>query len=210
MPITREQKESIRNAFKSGTLRVQSVDPDTGEVKPRQVSQVHRHESSEKNLIEIKCSGGREGVFTLDHSVFVREGMGVVPVPAGTLKTGSEIVAVEEGALVMVPVESFKYLEPHQYTYDLSVPGTENFVLSNGILAHNSYSIGGISLSLDRSSNYQSLKQNAEGQFEKLIEIKARTTWIHRGLQQPRWGLGVRSSWGPALGSGVLSPRSFV
>jgi hypothetical protein len=72
------------------------------------------------------------------------------------------------------------------------------------------YSIGGISLSIEKSSKYESLKQNAEGQFDKATEAKARTVKFIRGLQQPKFGFGVRSSFGPNVGRGVLSPRSFV
>lgn len=72
------------------------------------------------------------------------------------------------------------------------------------------YSIGGISLSLEKSSKYESLKQNAEGQQDKAAEAKARTVKFIRGLQQPKFGFGVRSSFGPNVGRGVLSPRSFV
>jgi hypothetical protein len=72
------------------------------------------------------------------------------------------------------------------------------------------YSIGGISLSLEKSSKYESLKQNAEGQFDKAAEAKSRTVKFIRGLQQPKFGFGVRSSFGPNVGRGVLSPRSFV
>ena len=83
-------------------------------------------------------------------------------------------------------------------------------MLSNGILAHNSYSIGGISLDIEKSSKYESLKSNAEGQFDKATEAKARTVKFIRGLQQPKYGVGIRSSFGPAVGRGVLSPRSFL
>jgi hypothetical protein len=72
------------------------------------------------------------------------------------------------------------------------------------------YSIGGISLNLERSSKYMDIKRNAEEQFDKLTEAKARTTKYIRGLAQPRYGRGVRSAFGPATGRGVLSPRSFV
>jgi hypothetical protein len=72
------------------------------------------------------------------------------------------------------------------------------------------YSIGGISLSLEKSSKYESLKTNAEGQFDKAAEAKSRTVKFIRGLQQPKFGFGVRSSFGPNVGRGVLSPRSFV
>lgn len=72
------------------------------------------------------------------------------------------------------------------------------------------YSIGGISLNIDRSSKYESLKSNAEGQLDKAAEAKARTVKFIRGLQQPKFGFGVRSSFGPNVSRGVLSPRSFV
>jgi len=72
------------------------------------------------------------------------------------------------------------------------------------------YSIGGVSLTLEKSSKYESLKQNAESMFDKATEAKARTVKYIRGLQQPRFGLGIRSAFGPYTGRGVLSPRSFL
>lgn len=73
-----------------------------------------------------------------------------------------------------------------------------------------SYSIGGISLDIEKSSKYMDLKRNAEEQWDKMTEAKARTEKYVRGLSQPRFGRGVRSSFGPQVGRGVLSPRSFV
>jgi hypothetical protein len=72
------------------------------------------------------------------------------------------------------------------------------------------YSIGGVSLSIEKSAKYESLKQNAETQYEKAADAKQRTVKYIRGLQQPRFGLGVRSAFGPNVGAGVLSPRSFI
>lgn len=72
------------------------------------------------------------------------------------------------------------------------------------------YSIGGISLSIEKSSKYESLKQNAESQMDKAVEAKARTVKYMRGLKQPRFGVGVRSAFGPHVGQGVLSPRNFL
>ena len=94
--------------------------------------------------------------------------------------------------------------------YDLCVPGPENFVLSNGIVAHNSYSIGGVSLDIDKSSKYESLKQGAEDQFDKQLEKAKETVKIIKGLQQPKFGTGIRSSFGPYTSKGVLSPRKFM
>jgi len=72
------------------------------------------------------------------------------------------------------------------------------------------YSIGGISLSIEKSSKYMDLKRNAEEQWDKMTEAKSRTTKYIRGLSQPRFGRGVRSAFGPHVGRGVLSPRNFV
>lgn len=78
------------------------------------------------------------------------------------------------------------------------------------------YSIGGISLTIEKSSKYMDLKRNAEEQFTKATGsdggegIKQRTTKLIRGLQQPRFGRGIRSAFGPRVARGVLSPRSFV
>jgi len=80
----------------------------------------------------------------------------------------------------------------------------------NWIVNEFDYSIGGISLNLEKSSKYMDLKQNAEEQWDKLVEAKARTTKYIRGLSQPRFGRGVRSAFGPFVGRGILSPRNFV
>lgn len=72
------------------------------------------------------------------------------------------------------------------------------------------YSIGGVSLSLEKSSKYDTLRGNAETAFDKSVEAKARTVKFIRGLQQPKYGIGIRSSFGPAVGKSVLSPRNFL
>jgi hypothetical protein len=72
------------------------------------------------------------------------------------------------------------------------------------------YSIGGISLNIDKSSKYMDLKRNAEEQWDKMTEAKVRTEKYLRGLAQPRFGRGVRSAFGPNVGRGVLSPRNFI
>ena len=72
------------------------------------------------------------------------------------------------------------------------------------------YSIGGISLSLERSSKYEMLRAGAEAQVQTATEMKQRTTKYIRGLQQPKYGVGIRSAFGPQVGRGVLSPRGFI
>jgi len=72
------------------------------------------------------------------------------------------------------------------------------------------YSIGGISLSIDKSSKYEAAMQSASDQFDKQLEQAKRTVKVVRGLQQPKYGTGIRSSFGPYTGRGVLTPRKFV
>lgn len=85
------------------------------------------------------------------------------------------------------------------------------FALScNWVADEFDYSIGGVSLSLERSSKYQGLKSDADSQFDKAADAKVRTTKYTLGLQQPRFGIGVRSSFGPYVGRGVMSPRNFM
>ena len=81
---------------------------------------------------------------------------------------------------------------------------------ANWIVDEFDYSIGGISLNLDKSSRYDGLKSSAEGLWSQAVEMKARTTKFIRGLQQPKYGIGIRSAFGPHVGTGVLSPRNFL
>ena len=72
------------------------------------------------------------------------------------------------------------------------------------------YSIGGVSLTIDKSSKYESLYQTMSDQFDKQLEKAKATVKIVKGLQQPRYGIGIRSAFGPYTGAGVLTPRKFV
>ncbi len=81
---------------------------------------------------------------------------------------------------------------------------------ANWIVDEFDYSIGGISLSLDRSSKYEGLKSSAEQMWSMSVDAKSRTTKFMRGLSQPKYGIGIRSAFGPHVGKGVLSPRNFL
>lgn len=72
------------------------------------------------------------------------------------------------------------------------------------------YSIGGVSLSIEKSSKYESAYSAIKDQFDKQLELAKQTVKITKGLQQPKYGIGIRSSFGPYVGSGVLSPRKFA
>lgn len=83
-------------------------------------------------------------------------------------------------------------------------------LMVNWIADEFDYSIGGVSLSIEKSSKYESAYQAIKDQFDTQLERAKQTVKIIKGLQQPRFGIGIRSSFGPYVGSGVLSPRKFV
>jgi hypothetical protein len=72
------------------------------------------------------------------------------------------------------------------------------------------YSIGGVSLNLEKSSKYEAAAASTQEQFDKQLDKAKATINIIKGLQQPRYGTGIRSAFGPFAGRGVLSPRKFV
>lgn len=85
-----------------------------------------------------------------------------------------------------------------------------NALQANWIADEFDYSIGGVSLNLDKSSKYESLKQGASDQFDKQLERAKLTVKIVRGLQMPKYGTGLRSAFGPYVGRGVLTPAKFM
>lgn len=85
-----------------------------------------------------------------------------------------------------------------------------NALQANWIADEFDYSIGGVSLNLDKSSKYESLKQGAVDQFDKQLERAKLTVKIVKGLQMPKYGTGIRSSFGPYVGRGVLAPSKFM
>lgn len=85
-----------------------------------------------------------------------------------------------------------------------------NALRFNWITDEFSYSIGGISLDLEKSSKYESAYQAASELFDKQVDKAKATVKIIRGLQQPKFGTGIRSSFGPYVGAGVLTPRKFM
>ena len=92
--------------------------------------------------------------------------------------------------------------------------GAERYALhavrTNWIADEFTYSIGGVSLDLDQASKYEGAYSAATEQFDKQIEHAKATVNYVRGLQQPKYGTGIRSSFGPYSGRGVLSPRKFT
>jgi hypothetical protein len=199
--------DRIKAAYTAGTLKVRSVEGRSA--VEAVVSAVLRHSTPNKPIYRV-CVGSASVSVTGDHSLFgLREGA-LVPVRVDSLMVGSSLVVVRDGVVGLERVESILMLPPVDHTYDLSVPGPQNFVLSNGVLAHNSYSIGGVSLDLEKSSKYEGAFQSLSDQFDKQLENTKATVNIIKGLQQPRFGMGLRSAFGPYVGRGVLSPQKFI
>ena len=73
-----------------------------------------------------------------------------------------------------------------------------------------SYDIGGISLDISKADMYSSRMDSAEQQFEKMLEAKERTVKVTRGLKQYRYGIGVRSAFGPHTHEGAMTPQKFL
>ena len=207
------KREKIKESVRKNELRVKSVDPVSGRVEKRKVSDVMRHDSSDKEIVKVSLKNGDDVIVTEDHSLFTlsrKRDRAIQPIEASELHSEESLIYVKEGTAKPATIASVKPLEGRDYMYDISVPGNENFVLSSGILAHNSYSIGGISLDIDKSSKYESLKSNAEDQFQKLLEAKERTVNITKGLKQSRFGIGVRQATGPITGHGIMTPRKYL
>lgn len=85
-----------------------------------------------------------------------------------------------------------------------------NALRLNWIADEFSYSIGGVSLDLEKSSKYEGAYSAATEQFDKQMEKAKATVNVILGLQQPKFGTGIRSSFGPYVGAGVLTPRKFM
>jgi len=201
-----ESYTRISEAFRAGKLRVRSVMPD-GIVQKCVVADVARHRVKDKRMMAVVCDD-RAVVCTEDHSLFSPKPF--VPIKTAAVVEGGDISGVVGNSHIPLKVTNIAEVEPEEFAYDLCVPGPENFVLTSGILAHNSYSIGGISLDLNKSSNYSSMLDNAQGQFEKFVEAAMRTVKITKGLRQSRYGIGIQSAFGPTTGRGIMSPGKFV
>lgn len=83
-------------------------------------------------------------------------------------------------------------------------------VMLNWVADEFDYSIGGVSLTIEKSSKYESAYQAIKDNWTEQLERAKATVRIISGLQQPRYGIGIRSAFGPYTGAGILSPAKFV
>jgi hypothetical protein len=196
----------LRKAYKTGMLFVQSMTRNE-EIVWSPIRQVMRHECPKKRLLKLSTEIG-DTVITEDHSIFAW--LDRKPFAAKDLYPGVPIVGMIDGILNPIIVLASEQVASKQYMYDLSVPYTENFFLASGILAHNSYSISGVSLDIEKSSKYQSMKDEFIGEYDKVVEAAKRSIKIIKGLRQFRYGIGITSALGPLSRPGVQSRRNFI
>lgn len=83
-------------------------------------------------------------------------------------------------------------------------------VALNWIADEYGYSISGVSLDLEKSSKYESMKNNFLTEFKEATEQAKESIKIVRGLKQPRYGIGISSALGPYSKPGVQSRRNWI
>lgn len=197
----------IKASFLFGDLKVRAMVNKETEPQWVPMSDIVRHNTSHKQMVRVNTDLGPV-IVTEDHSLFswaTKE-----PVKASELIPGSMIVGLPGKEFEPIKVIGIDLLPPEEHTYDVSVPESENAVLDSGILVHNTYSISGVSLDIDKSSKYQALKDEYIAEYDKLVEQNKLSIKIAVGLRQFRYGIGITSALGPLNRPGVQSRRNLI
>jgi hypothetical protein len=198
--------DQLKDAYNTNNLFIQSM-TNTGDIVWAPITKVMRHECPKKRHLKLTTELGNLTV-TEDHSIFIW--LDRRPVATRDIYPGVPIIGMIDNTINPILVLNIEDVKPNQYMYDLSVPNNENFFLASGILAHNSYSISGVSLDIDKSSKYQSMKDEFIGEYDKVVEAAKRSIKIIKGLRQAKYGVGVQSALGPLSRPGIQSRRNFV
>jgi hypothetical protein len=129
-------KSKIRSSFKEKSLEIVSSDK-SGVVTKKKILDVYQHFCPYKKVFKIKTEN-KQIVVTEDHSLYVLNSNSELEEikPNKCLKE----IAVLEEKIYNEKVFEVSEQESRDYMYDLSVEKNENFFLTNGILAHNSFS----------------------------------------------------------------------
>ncbi len=200
-------KKKLRASFLKGELKVRSM-VDKGDVPIwSPISDILQHETPHKRMLHIITDIG-DSIVTEDHSLFLWDNRD--PIRTDELKTGMRIIGLPGYEFESAEIISIEESERQKHTYDVSVPNAENAVLDSGILVHNSYSISGVSLDIEKSSKYQAMKDEYINEYDKLVEANKRSIKIIKGLQMQKFGIGVSSALGPMSRPGVQSRRNLI
>ena len=197
----------IGGAYDRNELEVESYNKSE-DIEWKPIKQVMRHHTDNKKLMNVVTDNSNVTV-TEDHSLYSWDTK--AEIKTSDLKPGMNLLSkVGLGDIVPKYIKEIKEAPKEPYVYDLSIEGNENFFLDSGILAHNSYSISGVSLDIEKSSKYQSMKDEYINEYDKLVEANKASIKIIKGLRQARYGVGVSSSLGPLSRPGVQSRRNLL
>jgi len=83
-------------------------------------------------------------------------------------------------------------------------------IAMNWIVDEFSYSISGVSLDIEKSSKYMSIKDEFINEYDKLVEAAKKSIKIIRGLRQFKYGVGITSALGPLSRPGIQSRRNMI
>ena len=130
-----------------------------------------------------------------------------------------EFLRVSNDAINMYPPQTFfqtldMLISQHRNWRTLLFTGAMVHSISaltlNWVVDEFDYSIGGVSLNIEKSSKYQSMANDCQTRFQEFITNAKSTVLVQRGLKQSRFGVGIRSSFGPSVGRGAMTPRRFL
>lgn len=199
--------QKIKESFAQGNLKVLAMVNKKEVPEWAPMSNILRHNTPHKRMLRITTDIGHVCV-TEDHSLFNWQTKEAIA--AKEIKTGDLIVGIPWNKFEPLKILQIEEAPPEEFTYDVSVPGAENAVLDSGILVHNSYSISGVSLDLEKSSKYQSMKDEFINEYDKVVEAAKRSIKIIKGLKQYRYGVGITSALGPLNRPGIQSRSNWI
>lgn len=133
--LSTKSKSRIKKSFEQANLKILSSDQN-GNICYKTITDVLRHYCPEKRCLKIKL-GLKSIVVTEDHSLFSIKTNKIFPIKA-TLNL-SQVVVRNNKKCILKKVKA-KQDHSRKYMYDLSVSENENFFLTSGFLAHNSFS----------------------------------------------------------------------
>lgn len=131
-----ETKNKIKDAFKNKQLFVKSSSEDK-KVEWKLINDVLKHNIKDEKVYYVKTESKKEIRVTGSHSLFVIENNKIKATKTKDLK--DKLVIVENENVIEEKIVIKEITKYEQFMYDLSVENNHNFVISNGILAHNSY-----------------------------------------------------------------------
>ncbi len=114
-------------------ISVISFDINSKRFVTKNVSHIYKRKINE-NLIKI-VTLKNEIIVTKEHPLLTKSGWK----KAKSLKNNERVGRFSNSNLFWDKIISLKQIHYKGYVYDLTVPGTHNFVASNGIICHNSY-----------------------------------------------------------------------